>query len=117
MREPRLREIDYGTLTRRPIAEIDAVRLDHTEVPFPQGESWHDAVRRHESLLVDLAGRRSQVLLIGHSATHVASQHLCVGISAGGGRRRPAALAATLGLCLRVTRRIQTVALKRGVFG
>lgn len=80
VREGRLREVDYGTLARHPTAAIDAVRLDHVEIPFPQGESWHAAVTRHGDLLADLAAGQSRVLVIGHRATYVALQHLCAGI-------------------------------------
>ncbi len=80
VRDSRLREIDFGSLARRPLGEIDAVRLDHVDAPFPQGESWAEAASRHAELLVDLAVRRSRVLLVGHRATYVALRHFCAAV-------------------------------------
>lgn len=68
----RLRELDYGDWTRRPSKEVDAERLRHVTEPFPNGESYTDAMARVGSFLVDLlqnhAGTR--VVVIGHVATH-----------------------------------------------
>lgn len=40
MRDARLRECDYGKLTRRPVCDIEAERAAHIATPFPDGESY-----------------------------------------------------------------------------
>ena len=73
LRDARLREVDYGTLTRRPTREVDALREAAIDAPFPGGESYADAVARVRACLLDLAGRtEGTVLVIGHRATHYA---------------------------------------------
>jgi broad specificity phosphatase PhoE len=59
-----------------------AERRKHVDVPFTGGESYSDTVERMRSFLYDLAhawdGRR--VLVIGHSATRWALDHLLTGV-------------------------------------
>lgn len=59
-RDPRLRECDYGALTRRPSAEIDAERLARIDEPFPGGESYREATGRIRSWLDEAVSRHSQ---------------------------------------------------------
>jgi len=81
--DPRLREYDYGTLTGAPAQQVHSQRATRVDTPFPEGESLRDVVERVRSLLDDLArgwdGRR--VVLIGHSATRLALDHLLGGIA------------------------------------
>jgi len=74
----RLREVDYGELNGASADAIAAERARQVEVPFPGGESYRDAVRRVASFLddarTDCAGER--ILLIGHTATRWALDHL-----------------------------------------
>jgi broad specificity phosphatase PhoE len=77
----RLRECDYGDLNGRPAAEVhDAGRA--VDEPFPNGESWAQAVARVERFLDDLPlrwdGRR--VLVVGHMAGFWALEHRCHGM-------------------------------------
>jgi broad specificity phosphatase PhoE len=80
--DPRLRECHYGSLTRCPVAQIDAVRLDVIAVPFPEGESYEQATSRVRDWLDDArrAGGAGPVLVIGHRATHYALDHLIAGV-------------------------------------
>jgi 2,3-bisphosphoglycerate-dependent phosphoglycerate mutase len=75
--DARLRELDYGDWTRRPSQEVDAERARHITEPFPNGESYADAMARMGSFLADLlqsnAGQR--VVVIGHIATHYGLEH------------------------------------------
>jgi broad specificity phosphatase PhoE len=82
VRDPRLRECDYGDLTRFPAAQIEARRVQSVHVPFPNGESYETATRRVQSWLLDAATRHRDetVLVIGHRATLYALQHLCEGV-------------------------------------
>ena len=77
----RLRECDYGALNGAPVEQIERQRRRRIDDRFPEGESYRDAVVRVESLLEDLLARwdGSRVLLIGHSATRWALDHLLAG--------------------------------------
>ena len=81
-RDVRLRECDYGTLTRRPTREIDDQRVAAIDTPFPGGESYAQATARVASWLGELttAWPGGWVLVIGHRATHYALDHLLGGV-------------------------------------
>jgi broad specificity phosphatase PhoE len=76
--DARLRECDYGALTRCPVSEIEARRVNHIARPFPEGESYQQVARRVSDWLGEtvreFAGRT--VLAIGHRATYYALEHL-----------------------------------------
>jgi 2,3-bisphosphoglycerate-dependent phosphoglycerate mutase len=78
VRDRRLRECDYGELTRHPAAQIDRRRGAHLDVPFPRGESYRQVVERMSAWLADLEAARpgAAVLVIGHRATFYALEHL-----------------------------------------
>lgn len=77
----RLREIDYGELNGAPVATIERERRGRVDTAFPGGESYREAVARVAGVLDDLRrgrpGRR--ILLIGHTATRWALDHLLDG--------------------------------------
>ncbi len=77
----RLRELDYGDLNGAPAEAIAAERARRVEVPFPGGESYRDAVDRVASFLEDVRTDRpgGRILLIGHTATRWALDHLLDG--------------------------------------
>ena len=78
----RLRECDYGQRNGMPVAELHAGRGDHLDRPYPEGESWRQAVTRVGRFLVDLplrwSGRR--VLIVGHTATRWGLDHVIGGV-------------------------------------
>jgi broad specificity phosphatase PhoE len=80
-RDPRLRECDYGELNGAPASVIERERARRVDEPFPGGESYRQAVERVREFLADVApefeGRR--ILVIGHSATRWALEHLLAG--------------------------------------
>lgn len=81
-RDPRLRECDYGDLTRRPTAEVDALRPQCIDRRFPGGESYEAVAARvrdfvHE-VARDFAGRR--IVVVGHRATQHALEHVVNGV-------------------------------------
>jgi len=79
--DARLRECNYGTLTGRPTDDL-APRSRFIEAPFPGGESYRDVAARVRVFLLDLRGHDVQrVLVIGHSATRWALDHLLDGAS------------------------------------
>jgi broad specificity phosphatase PhoE len=82
VQDPRLRECDYGALTRRPTTEIERVRASHIAVPFPGGESYEQCVARVSSWLAEASATHPghAVLVIGHRATFYALEHLLRGV-------------------------------------
>src|SRR5512143_1675868 len=46
IREPRLRECNYGRLDGMPRARLDVERARHIDDPWPDGESYRDVVVR-----------------------------------------------------------------------
>ena len=85
VRDARLRECDYGAMTRQPTALVEAQRLNAIETPFRDGESYQAATARVAAWLRDAKDQHAAdtILLIGHRATFYALEHLC--------RRRPLA--------------------------
>jgi broad specificity phosphatase PhoE len=79
----RLRECDYGALNGQPAADLRRDRGRYADTPYPGGESWRQAVARVGRFLPDLRLRweGTRVLLIGHTATRWALDHVITGIS------------------------------------
>ncbi len=76
-RDSRLRECDYGALTRMPRGEVVATPTAYLDQPFPEGESYREAVGRVKEFLREV-GRVFEgktILIIGHRATHHALEH------------------------------------------
>jgi len=78
-RDARLRECAYGDLTRQPSKIVEALRLPHANIPFPNGESYRQVTERVRSFLEELP-ESADVLLIGHRATFYALEHLLGGV-------------------------------------
>jgi broad specificity phosphatase PhoE len=78
IQDARLRECDYGALTRHPATEIESRRASHIAVPFPGGESYEQCVARLSSWLADASAAQvgRTVVVIGHRATFYALEHL-----------------------------------------
>ncbi len=75
--DARLRECDYGEMTGMPVAQLDREKARHVTQPFPGGESYADVVVRVRSFLREVAAWDGHtLLLIGHSATRFALDHL-----------------------------------------
>jgi broad specificity phosphatase PhoE len=78
VRDARLRECNYGALTRRPAAEIEECRATFISEPFPSGESYQQVAGRVSAWLGEIrttfAGRT--ILVVGHRATFYALEHL-----------------------------------------
>ena len=83
IRDARLRECDYGDLTRQPTVEIERRRVRHLTDPFPGGESYQQAADRVSTWLRDAAwdAGASAILVIGHRATFYALEHLLRGVT------------------------------------
>ena len=77
--DQRLRECDYGTLNGVPVEQL-MPRARFITAPFPGGESYRDVIDRVRTFVGDLAPYDGgRVLIIGHSATRWALEHLLVG--------------------------------------
>jgi broad specificity phosphatase PhoE len=80
--DARLRECDYGALNGCPVSELERVRLEHVDTPFPGGgQSYRDVVDATARFLADLRREHQgeRVLVIAHSANRWALQHLLDG--------------------------------------
>jgi 2,3-bisphosphoglycerate-dependent phosphoglycerate mutase len=78
-RDPRLREVDFGDLTRSAAADIERGRLTYIDTPYPNGESYYDVCRRVGDFLKDMPDSPEPQLIVGHRATWYALEHLLRG--------------------------------------
>lgn len=90
IKDKRLRECDYGDLTQQPSSEVDPLKMKHISAPFPNGESYEQALERMKSFLDDLKKNykgppngeaRKKVMIIGHRATQYGLEHWIKGLS------------------------------------
>ena len=79
----RLRECDYGQGNGMPAADLHRGRREHLDQPYPQGESWRQAVARVGRFLGDLPLRwdGQRVLVVGHIATWWGLDHFINGVT------------------------------------
>jgi len=77
----RLRECDYGEWNGMPSAQLEAERPQRIDDPYPGGESYRQVVARMEEFLDELVPLfdGTRVLVIGHSATRWALDHVLGG--------------------------------------
>jgi 2,3-bisphosphoglycerate-dependent phosphoglycerate mutase len=73
----RLRECDYGNNNGMPTVELHSSRRQYLDEPYPNGESWRQAIHRVGRFLEDLHLRweSKHVLVVGHVATRWAFEH------------------------------------------
>jgi 2,3-bisphosphoglycerate-dependent phosphoglycerate mutase len=78
----RLRECDYGDLTLASRQELDIDKVKRIHTPFPNGESYEQAMERMKSFINDLREKPfRRVLVIGSRATHFGFDHWIEGKS------------------------------------
>ena len=79
--DERLRECNYGALNGMPRSLLETERLRRIDEPFPDGESWRQAVHRVQGLLRELVTTHDakRVLVVGHIATHWGLEHTAHG--------------------------------------
>lgn len=77
IKDARLRECDYGDLTKHPAEEVEPQKINHITIPFPNGESYEDGLRRMKLFLDDLKTNYEgkKVLIIGHRVTQYGLEH------------------------------------------
>jgi broad specificity phosphatase PhoE len=82
LRDPRMRECDYGSLSGFPVEIVNRERTGRIHQPFPDGESYNQVVERVRDLLSDVIAsyQGQRVLLIGHRATWYSLEHLLAGV-------------------------------------
>jgi broad specificity phosphatase PhoE len=69
--DKRLREINYGDFNGKPKELIDSIKENHIKEPFPNGESYEQAVARIQNFFEELKEKYPDkiVLVVGHRAT------------------------------------------------
>lgn len=83
IKDKRLRECDYGDLTRHKGEEIGLVKSQYITKPFPRGESYEQTAERMKSFLSDLLKNHNgkKVMIIGHRATQYGLEHWIKSVS------------------------------------
>ena len=78
----RLRECNYGQRNGMPAAELQVNKAVYLDQPYPEGESWRQAVQRCALVLDDIVRywEDRRVLIIGHVATRWALDHVVNGV-------------------------------------
>jgi broad specificity phosphatase PhoE len=71
IKDARLRECNYGDLTRHPNEEVELAKAEFIIDPFPSGESYEMTTKRMKDFLEDLLKNYEgkKVMIIGHRAT------------------------------------------------
>ncbi|MBI2055722.1 MAG: histidine phosphatase family protein [Candidatus Sungbacteria bacterium] len=67
--DARLRELNYGDFNGQPTAIVEAMKKDKMKEPFPNGESYEQAVERVRDFFLELKEKYSDktVLVVGQS--------------------------------------------------
>jgi len=67
----RLREVDYGNLNGKPVEIVDPLREGRIDEPFPNGESYQQAIARVHDFYRELKQNHQEkvVLVVGHRVT------------------------------------------------
>jgi broad specificity phosphatase PhoE len=83
IKDARLRECNYGDLTRESSEKVEKLKAEHITDPFPNGESYEQCSNRVKDFLEDLLknydGKR--VMIIGHRATQYGLEQWINGVS------------------------------------
>jgi broad specificity phosphatase PhoE len=71
--DKRLREINYGDFNGKPKDFIESMKKEHINEPFPNGESYKEAIDRVQNFYKELKEKYSDkiILIIRHRATHL----------------------------------------------
>lgn len=69
--DKKLRELDYGDFEGKPSEIVDAMKKERIKTPFPNGESYEQAVARTQEFYKELKERypNKTILIVGHRAT------------------------------------------------
>ena len=82
IQDRRLRECDYGDLTRCSKEKFDFVKADYVNKPFPSGESFTQTTEYMRQFLNDVldAYNEKVIIIIGSRATQYGLDHWLKGI-------------------------------------
>lgn len=74
IQDKRLREVNYGDLTRTESKMVESLILEHINKPFSNGESYKDVEKRIRDFLNDLIEKYSgkSVAIVAHKAPQLA---------------------------------------------
>ncbi len=77
--DARLRECDYGDLTRAPVAQVEEELPRRIRKPFPHGESLLMVVERVGAFMYDVLQQYDgkTIVVIGHRATRYGLEYWC----------------------------------------
>lgn len=77
IKDRRLRECNYGDLTKHSSEEVEPAKYLYISKPFPNGESYEDTAVRMKNFLEDLLKNydNKKVMIIGHRATQYGLEH------------------------------------------
>ena len=69
--DKRLRELNYGDFNGKPSGIVESMKKERIKEPFPNGESYEQAVERTQSFYRELKEKYPDktVLIVGHRAT------------------------------------------------
>lgn len=83
IQDQRLRECDYGDLTKHSADEVEPQKVAHISKPFPNGESYEQTSKRMQDFLNDLKKKydSKKVMIIGHRATQYGLEHWINGVN------------------------------------
>lgn len=91
IKDKRLRECDYGDMTRSSTSGVESNRIKYVKIPFPNGESYEQTTQRMKEFLEELKEKydgppdngeaSKKVLIIGHAATRFGLRNLIEGTS------------------------------------
>ncbi len=83
IKDKRLRECDYGDLTRHPSVEVEPLKVEYITKPFPNGESYEQVSQRMKAFLDELKKKYEgkKIMIIGHRATQYGLEHWIKGVS------------------------------------
>lgn len=83
IKDKKLRECNYGDLISKPENAVVPEKLKRIKTPFPNGESYEQAMQRMKSFLEDLNKKYDgkKVMIIGHRVTQYGLEHFIKGLS------------------------------------
>ena len=69
--DKRLRELNYGDFNGKPSDVVEPMKKEHIKEPYPNGESYEQAVARVQDFYKELKEKYPDkiVLIVGHRAT------------------------------------------------
>jgi len=69
--DKRLKELNYGDFNGKPSEVVEPMKKEHIKEPFPNGESYEQAIARTHDFYRELKEKYPDktVLVVGHSAT------------------------------------------------